>query len=289
MNSKNYETIKVAIAQITTKPGNISENLEKHIEIISEAEKLHCDLIVFPELSLTGKDLSVEKENIPILYSSPKWEVLKSKSKKISIVVGFIEESEDHNFYVSQVYIESEEIKYIHRKLYPTSNSQCKEYQIFGKGNKIRAFDTKFGRMGLMLSGDAEHITVPYLLALDGAKIIINPSAVSEKLESDSENKKYRDDNELMLGVYSRIFGVYTIFANKVGEENGVIFTGKSRLIDPYGEWDNSAKCLEEDLLITFIDKSKVRDVRHTNHNLRDENLFVVRNELERIIKKSYE
>jgi predicted amidohydrolase len=287
MNNQKPENIKVAIAQIETKPGDVNDNLEKHIEIITEAEKMHCNLVVFPELSLTGKDLENTKSSI--LYSSTKWEVLKSRSKKISIVVGFVEEDENNNFYISQAYIEDGEIKYIHRKLYPSSNSQSKEYQMFGRGNKIRTFETKFGRMGIMLSGDAEHITVPYILALDGAKIIINSSAVSEKMETDLKDKKYRDDNELMLGVYSRIFGVYTIFANKVGEENGIVFTGKSRLIDPYGRWDISAKCLEEDLLITFIDQSKTRRVRHTNHNLRDENLFVVRNELERIIRKIYE
>ncbi len=289
MGAEKSDLIKVALAQINTEPGNISANMERHIEIITEAEKLHCDLIVFPELSLTGKDVSLEDGNVPILYSSPKWEVLKSKSKKISIVAGFIEESEDHNFYISQVYIESGEIKYIHRKIYPYSSAKCREYQIFGRGNKIRAFNTKFGRMGIMLSGDAEHISVPYLLALDGADIIINPSAVSEKEITDENEKKYRDDNELMLGVYSKVFGVYTVFTNKVGEENGTIFTGKSRVIDPCGEWALSAKCKEEDLLVTFIDKSKISKVRHTNHNLRDENLFVVKNELERLIKKLYE
>ncbi len=281
--------IKVAIAQISTDPKSVSENLEKHIEIITEAEKLHCDLIVFPELSLTGKDLSLENNNVLTFNSSPKWEVLKSKSKKISIVVGFVEESQDHNYYISQAYIESEQIKYIHRKVYPTSACGCEEYQIFGKGKKIRAFNTKFGKIGMMLSGDAEHITIPYLLALDGAQIIINSSAVSEKPKDDSAEKRYSDDNELMLGVYSRIFGVYTIFSNKVGVEGNHTFTGKSRLIDPYGEWDLSAKCMEEDLLITFIDKSKVREVRMSNHNLRDENLFIVRNELERLIKSKYE
>jgi predicted amidohydrolase len=141
----------------------------------------------------------------------------------------------------------------------------------------------------MMLSGDAEHITVPYLLALDGANIIINPSAVSEKEIPNENEKKYRDDNELMLGVYSRVFGVYTVFVNKVGKENDTMFTGKSRIIDPYGEWDLSAKCKEEDLLITFIDKSKIREVKHINHNTRDENLFIVKNELERLIKNSYE
>ena len=287
MNNQKPEKIKVAIAQMETKQGDVNLNLEKHIEISAEAEKMHCDVVVFPELSLTGKDLESTKSSI--LRSSTKWEVLKSKSKKISIVVGFVEEDENNNFYISQAYIEDGEIKYIHRKLYPSSNSQAKEYQMFGRGNKIRAFDTKFGRMGIMLSGDAEHITVPYILALDGANIIINSSAVSEKMETDLKDKKYRDDNELMLGVYSRIFGVYTIFVNKVGEENGTVFTGKSRLIDPYGEWDMSAKCLEEDLLITFIDQSKTRRVRHVNHNLRDENLFVVKNEVERMIRKKYE
>jgi NAD+ synthase (glutamine-hydrolysing) len=85
--------MKVALAQISPHLGNLKKNLALHLEYIEKAKKKNADLLVFPELSLTGyllKDLVEEVALSP--DSSPFFDKLKVASRNISLVFGFVEE-----------------------------------------------------------------------------------------------------------------------------------------------------------------------------------------------------
>ncbi len=110
--------MKVGLAQIDCKLGDVKANLEKIRGFISEAKKRKVDLLVFPELSLTGYSVGSLVPEVAIRVDNPLIKELKKESKGISLVIGFVEESKEHNFYNSALYLEKGRIKHLHRKIY---------------------------------------------------------------------------------------------------------------------------------------------------------------------------
>nr|HMT11229.1 nitrilase-related carbon-nitrogen hydrolase [Ignavibacteria bacterium] len=93
---------KVSCAQIAPALGDIEKNIKLHLKYIDKAIAKKADMVVFPELSLTGysvKDLNLELALNP--YTSPLLKPLRDKSKKITIVCGGIEEDENFGIYNS--------------------------------------------------------------------------------------------------------------------------------------------------------------------------------------------
>ena len=73
-------------------------------------------------------------------------------SKKIGIIFGAVEEDdEDFRFYNSAFYLEDGEVKHVHRKVYLPTYGLFDEFRYFSKGDKFRAFDTKYGRFGILI------------------------------------------------------------------------------------------------------------------------------------------
>ena len=122
--------MKVAVAQITSVLGDIEKNIEKHIEYCDRAISKKADLIVFPELSLTG--YSVKDLNFMISVELNKTKLLdrlKTKSKKISIICGLVEEDENYAIYNSGIFISDGDVKFVHRKVYPPTYGLFEEFR----------------------------------------------------------------------------------------------------------------------------------------------------------------
>ena len=161
--------VKIALAQITTKLGDVSANLEKHLELTHQAQATGAELIVFPELSLTGyclQDLvpSVAHE---VSVDDPVFRPLLEASQKIDIVVGFVDEDQRHRFFIAAAYLSGGQVVHIHHKAYLPTYGLFDEGRFFAWGDSIRAFDTRFGRVGILICEDFWHAT-PSLLALAG-------------------------------------------------------------------------------------------------------------------------
>jgi predicted amidohydrolase len=198
--------MKAAVAQITSYLGNLEKNIEKHIEYCDKAIKENADLIVFPELSLTGyslKDINYEICLNP--YTSGKLDKLKEKSKEISIICGFVEEGENHAVYNSAVYIEDGEVKFTHRKIYPPTYGIFEELRYFTPGHNCKAVDTKHGKIGLLICEDLWHLSLPLTMALDGADFIVGIAASPTKMGTDVQ-ELLKDVTSLEIGVLDYVY-----------------------------------------------------------------------------------
>lgn len=198
--------MKVAVAQITSFLGNLDKNIDKHIEYCDRAIKENADLIVFPELSLTGyslKDINYEICLNP--YTSGKLEKLKEKSKEISIICGFVEEGDNFAVYNSAAYIEDGEVKYTHRKIYPPTYGIFEELRYFTPGHTCKAIDTKHGRLGLLICEDLWHLSLPMTMALDGADVIVGIAASPTKLGTDVQDL-LKDTTSLEMGILEYVY-----------------------------------------------------------------------------------
>ena len=170
---------QLALAQINTHLGDVSANLEKHLALVREARANGADLVVFPELSLTGYGLQdlVSTVSIRTEPSDPVFHHLLQASQEIDMVVGFVDEDLRHRFFIAGAYLSQGKVVHIHHKVYLPTYGLFDEGRFFAWGDGISAFDTRFGRMGLLICEDFWHASPPYILWLDGADLLLFTSA----------------------------------------------------------------------------------------------------------------
>lgn len=277
---------KLALSQISTVLGDVQANLNKHLQIIDQACKDQVDLLVFPELSLTGyflQDLVPTVALRPNL-TDPVFRKLIEASQKLDLVVGFVQEDERNRFYIASAYLSGGEVLHVHQKIYLPTYGLFDEGRFFAWGDKVRAFDTRFGRVGLLVCEDFWHASLPYLLWQDGADIMIFSSAspgrgLSQEPQLDSA--RWVDH---INRAYASLFTTFVAHTNRVGYEDGLHFWGGAMVYDPNGNVLARAPQQEEALLICEIDLNQLHRTRARLPLLRDERTALVERELNRIL-----
>ncbi|MFZ1461891.1 MAG: nitrilase-related carbon-nitrogen hydrolase [Ignavibacteria bacterium] len=266
--------MKIAAAQISSVLGNLEKNIEHHLRYCDEAIKNKTDLIVFPELSLTGYSLKDINFTIAVNIAKTKLlDKLKEKSKKISIICGLAEEDENFAIYNSGILISDGEIKFSHRKIYPPTYGLFEEFRYFSRGNECRAHNTKFGKIGLLVCEDLWHLSLPYTVAMDGAQIITGIASSPTRLSVNTDKFKNYEINSEHHRTYARILSTYFVFSNRVGFEDGINFWGGSEIVDPFGNVLSAAKLFDEDMIYADINFEEVRRARHQARHFLDEDI----------------
>lgn len=276
--------MKVCLAQIKPTLGNVKINLELMIKKIDAAVEDGADIVVFPELSLTGyliKDMvpavAIKKSTVP--------KELIELSKKIGILFGAVEEDENFNFYNAAFYLEDGEVKHIHRKVYLPTYGMFDEFRYFSRGDKFRSFDSKFGRFGIIICEDAFHPSSAYILNQDGAQyLFMLTNSPTRGGQGEIPSNLMTWDN--ISKTYSSLYGMFVVFAHRVGYEDGVNFAGISKIYNPFGEvvgelpiFEDSAKTIE--LNSDDLRRAKIYTPTHKN-----EDIHLTIRELTRIANK---
>lgn len=278
---------RLAIAQISPRLGDVEANLAIHERFVAEARERGAEMVVFPELSLTGYFLKDMVSTVALRADAPELGRLRKMSEGIGLVVGLVEESEDFRFYNASLYFENGAIRHVHRKVYLPTYGLFDEARYLARGDRIRCFTSPLGRAALLICEDLWHPSTVYIAALDGALAVLCPS--SSPLRGIREGADH-DDNaaywELLNSMYAQTFGLYVIYANRVGFEDGVGFWGGSEIVAPSGERLVKARYYEEDLVVADLCIKEPRRQRVAAPLLRDENLDLTINELLRIRKQ---
>ncbi|MCJ7703409.1 MAG: hypothetical protein MUO62_17630 [Anaerolineales bacterium] len=277
--------IKIALAQINTHLGNPEANLEKHIKYAREAKKEGADLLVFPELSLTGyalQDLAAAVALHPTREDAIFAPLLET-SKNLDLVVGFVDEDKRHRFYIAAAYLSGGEVVHVHHKVYLPTYGLFDEGRFFARGESVRAFDTRFGRMGIAICEDFWHASPPYILWIDGADIFIFTSASPGRGVSAGPQLESARWVEQINRAYANLFTSFVIHANRVGYEDGMNFWGGSTVFDPNGILLNQSIYHEEDMLMTEIDLNQLHRTRARLPLLRDERTGLMKRMLDRV------
>jgi NAD+ synthase (glutamine-hydrolysing) len=277
-------TIKIALAQINTVLGDVSRNLEKHLQLTAEAINNKADILVFPELSLTGYSLQDLVPQVAIKPSKddPVFARLLQASQDIDLMVGFVEEDSRHRFFISAGYLSGGEVNHIHRKVYLPTYGIFDEKRFFAAGDAFRAFETKFGRIGMLICEDFWHISSPYLLWMDGADIFLLQSASPSRGVTE-EQIGSADWVETIHRSYAGLFTSFFAHANRVGFEDGLNFWGGATLYDPDGKLIAKGPYNKEALTYAEIESAQIRRTRIRLPLLRDERQDITLRELERM------
>ena len=279
---------QIALAQINTRLGNLQANLEKHLVLIQEARHAGADLVVFPELSMTGYVLQDLVSSVAITPrpDDPVFRHLLQASQEIDMVVGFVEEDSRHRFYIAGAYLSGGEVVHIHHKVYLPTYGLFDEGRFFAWGDEIRAFDTRFGRMGVLICEDFWHASPPYLLWLDGADTLLLTSASPGRGLSNDNQLESARWVEHINQAYASLFTTFVAHANRVGFEDGLNFWGGSTLFDPNGELLAQGPYFRETLTYAEIDLNQLHRTRARLPILRDERTALTMREMDRILQK---
>jgi predicted amidohydrolase len=276
----------LALAQIATHLGDVNRNLEKHLAYIHEAQRLGADVVQFPELSLTGYVLQdlVPRVACEPGSSDPVFRHLLEASRGIDIVAGFVETDSRERHHIASAYLSRGEVLHIHRKVYLATYGLFDEGRFFARGDQIRAFETRFGRCGILICEDFWHASPPYVLWLDGADVMLLCSASPGR----GLNQEPRLDSarwvEHINQAYASLFTAFVAHANRAGFEDGLNFWGGSTVFDPDGRLIAQAPQHEEALSLAEIDSAQLRRTRTRLPLLRDERPELILHELQRIL-----
>jgi predicted amidohydrolase len=280
--------LNLSLAQIATKLGDVEANLEKHLSYIKQAKNQKTDLLVFPELSLTGyvlQDLVASVARKPT-EDDPVFKHLLKASRDLDLVVGFVDEDSRHRFYIASAYLSGGIVMHVHHKVYLPTYGLFDEGRFFAWGDSVRSFDTRFGRVGMLICEDFWHASPPYLLWLDGADMMLFSSASPGRGLTDKEKLESARWVERVSKAYASMFTSFVAHCNRVGFEDGLLFWGGATVNDPNGELLVQGPYFEESLTTTEIDLNQLRRTRARLPLLRDERTALVQKEMNRILSR---
>lgn len=281
------DRLKIGLVQLNTRLGDVPANVEKHLEYIARAREQSVDLLMFPELSLTGYSLmdmvpTVVRRPTP---DDPAFGPLLKASQELDLLVGFVHEDERHRFYVAAAYLSEGQLIHLHRKVYLPTYGLFQEGRFFAWGDQVRAFDTRFGRIGVLICEDFWHASPPYLLWLDGAEMMLFMSASPSRGLTESGVLSSVEWVERLNQSYASLFSTFVAHTNRVGFEDGLKFGGRATVFDPEGSPLIQGPYHEEALTVAELDLNQVRRTRSRIPLLRDERTGLLRRELDRILR----
>jgi len=278
--------LTIALAQTSNYLGKVDANLEKHLALADEAHAGGADLLVFSELSLTGyvlQDLVPAVAHRPT-HDDPVFKPLLEASKKLDLVVGFVEEDRRSRFYISSAYLSGGEVVHVHHKVYLPTYGLFDEGRFFAWGDSVSAFDTRFGRVGMLICEDFWHASPPYLLWLDGADLFLFTSSSPGRGLGSGEVLESARWVDHINRAYASLFTSFVAHTNRVGFEDGLNFWGGSAVYDPNGDVLKHAPLHEEALTLAEIDLNQLHRTRARLPLLRDERTGLVQREMNRIL-----
>jgi predicted amidohydrolase len=266
----------------------LEANLENHHQLLAEARAQGADLLVFPELGLTGYLLQDLNAEVAIRRDDARLLELARAADDVSMVVSFVEESSDHRLFIAAALLEAGAVRHVHRKVFLPTYGLFDERRFFAPGSTIRAASSeRLGlRLGISVCEDFWHLATPELLALDGAQLLINVSS--------SPGRDVAAVNETGLGTaaswrslnrtFAQLTTSFVIFVNRVGVDESITFWGGSEIVAPNGSSVFRAPTHDEGLYVVAIDPAELRRERIASPLLRDERPEVVIRQLDQIL-----
>jgi NAD+ synthase (glutamine-hydrolysing) len=250
--------MRLAIAQIDTTVGDVDGNRERIVSWLGDAREVGADLVLFPELAVTGyppEDLLLKPGFLRAARKS--LDAIARTTDGIVALVGFPDL--DRDLYNACAVCAAGEVRGIYHKRFLPNYGVFDEDRYFQSGRELLLL-----RLGETLIGPTvcEDIWQPGPpttdLALAGAHVVANISASPFHLGKG-------DEREEMLAVRARDNVCWIVFANAVGGQDELVFDGHSLVIDQEGTVVARAPAFEEALLVVDVDTTTA-----IGHRLRD-------------------
>src|SRR5437867_5765200 len=279
---------RLAIAQIRPAKGEYAANVQRIGGVLAQLAKLEpaVDLVVFPETATSGYFVEGGVRDVAVtagtLFRDLTVEHEAAGAPPVDVAVGFYEVFQNH-FYNSCLYASlgnassgnaSPGVKHVHRKVFLPTYGVFDEERFVDRGREIRAFVTRWGRAAILVCEDAWHSISGTIAALQGAQLVIVPSASPARgTGMDEEGTRLPASvvrwERILKGIADE-HGVWVAFASLVGFEGGKGFPGGSVVVSPAGEIVLRGPLFEEAVLTYDVDFEEITRARAESPLLAD-------------------
>ena len=254
----------LACAQYPIRDGEPETNLRRSLDWISAAARAGADLVVLPELSNSGCDLTSRERAIPLAEEVPGGRTFRAWAEAARelglLVVGGMLEAEGDDVYNSAVVVGPDGLLGRYRK----THFWDREKLVYEPGRELPVFETPLGTIGLLVCYDAWFPEAIRTLAMRGAEVLCIPANAPD----DWVPEVQRRGGLTMLGAHA-IAGananrVYVACANRVGDG----YQGRSYIVAPSGGVLAFGEADAEGLVLAEVDPVRARrEKRLTDHS----------------------
>jgi len=250
--------MRLALVQTNPVVGDLAGNRALILERLEEAKRAGADLVVFPELAVTGyppEDLLLRPGFIRAAEASLA-EIAKS-ARDVVVLVGT--PCFDRDLYNACAVCADGEVKALVKKRFLPNYGVFDEFRYFAPGHELFLFEHGDTSVGVTVCEDMWQPGPPATdLALAGAQLLVNISASPFHLGKDREREE-------MFRTRARDAAAYVAFCNTVGGQDELIFDGHSLVLDDEGTVLARAPGFEEALLVVDVDPTAVAARRLTD------------------------
>ena len=273
-------TIRVTLAQTDVALGDTGANLRSAGTVLAQARDERSDLVVFPELSLSGYSLGRVADDVSMPAADAELAPYLRSEDRMGVVVGFPEAGRVHT-YNSAAYVEYGTQRHVHRKLYLPTYGGFEERKHFSPGQSLRAFDTRAGRIAMLICNDMWQPMVPFLAVQDGARVLVVPANSSRHKFSGVAD--IQSEWRMINRFHARMLACWVVFVNRVGTEDELEFWGGSHVVDPWGEVVYEAAADVPAVATIELDVDAVRRRRREIPLVKEARLGLLSRETERL------
>jgi predicted amidohydrolase len=277
--------MRITLAQAASELGDVDANLERAADIVGQARREGSDLVVFPELFLTGYALGQVDDDVSMSADDRRLLELNAVAPGTDVLIGLYEDGLGVHDYNAAAYYAGGQRVHTHRKLYLPTYDIFEERKHFSPGQSMRAFDTRHGRTATLICNDAWQPHLVFLAIQDGARVLLVPtSSAQSRFPEQYDSRTYWRDITVF---YARMFECYVVFVNRVGDEGEHLrFWGGSHIVDPWGKIVTSLPDGEETVRTAEIDLSMVRKRRREVPLVREARLGLLAREANRLAEE---
>jgi N-carbamoylputrescine amidase len=273
--------VRISLAQVDAVLGDVDGNLLQAQQVVAESTRAGSDLVVFPELHLTGYSVGSLPEDVSMPADDER--LARLAAGPIAVLAGFVEDGPGIHTYNSAGYFREGRLVHLHRKLYLPTYMSFEERKHFTPGPAMRAFPGVGGtRMAVLVCNDAWQPQLAFLATQDGARVLlITAASAQSQFPAHFDSRTYWRD---ITRFYARMFQLFVVFVNRVGTEGELRFWGGSHVVDPWGEIVAEAPEGEEHVLTADIDIADVRRRRRAIPLVKEARLGLIHREVGRLL-----
>jgi predicted amidohydrolase len=275
--------MKVRAIQFSPALGNVAKNLESHAARIAQAVRDKRELIVFPELSLSGYQLKDIVGDAALGVGGAEWRELEKLSRRIDVIVGAPLEEDAGLIHNAALYFSRGKCRHIHRKVQLPNYGMFEERMIFKPGEGFHVFKIGSFSAGILICREILFPMLAYLYFVQKTDLLIGISNSPQRGIGKDGISSFQLW-ETMGYVFSQFYHQNYLFVNRVGFEDGIGFGGGSFFARAGQGIFQKAKYIDADVLDAEIQPADVRRARLSSNYLRDEQPELVLRELQKIL-----
>ena len=278
--------IRVAAAQIESITGDVDRNLRKHLDTIDAARAAGVDLLVFPELSLTGHGSGADAMRLSPDTRAHAATIADASGSMLSLFGGIERVGPHHHNALFSV--RGGHVVHVHRKIHLATYGKLDDGAHFAAGGSVQAYDAGGEwRIAPMICADTWNPPLVHLAAAQRASLMA--VAVSSALEAVGDAFDNPTGWDINLRFHALTYGLPIVMANRVGQENGLTFWGGSRIVGPDGRTiaiAGGADEPREQLVHATIDRAAVDHARSLLPTIRDADPRLLHSEFGRMVRE---